>query len=714
MNIRTLASAIGAAACLLPAVPLQAAHDEVPARGALLPHVLVIAPEWREVELHRTPGVADSLSAEQLAASGTHNTIDLQYLVPGFVFKTNSVLGQPYLRGVGSDIVSAGSESSVATFIDGVYLPRAFDTIVDFFDVERVEVLKGPQGVHLGRNVVGGAVSVHTRDPGSGGYADLLLGDHGQRQLRGAMDLPLGARVVARVAGLVSRRDGYTDNVFLGVGENDENHRAVRGKLLFSATERFSARLGIEHYDEDSSRALGSQPRIGIGRNGGIEMGGTVPADPRQVTEDVAPEIRLQATRVDARLDWRVAGLDLRSTTAFLSTDARLALDLDGTQASYAANYPSADSESWQQEFRASSAADHAWSWVGGAFFLSEDTRQVLDVDMPASGTRNTPDARVETRATAVFGQLAWRFAPGWRARAGLRYSQDHRELDLIRTLITPAGTTVNRQVASRRWDALTPELGLEYAPREDRLVWMTVSRGYKPGGYNTSVIQPAFDAEDLWAYEGGIKAWLEPLRLQLSSSLFRYDYRDMQLTTLPPDGPPGSFPSVMNAARSTVQGVELSLDFLPSERLEAGLSLTLLDAAFDRFSSVDRNNPQAEADRAGNRLPQAPSVSLNARIDRHFPLAGGRVTAGADLHYRSSVWFNVYEDPAVRQGEFGLLNLRLAFADHRNEWYAEAWLRNLTDRLYAQTIVRDDPRTGTKRHWGAPRSFGIRVGRRF
>lgn len=678
--------------------------------------VIVVAPEWRPVEASRTARTVAPFSASALDRSGTHNTIDLQYLTPGFVFKTNSVLGQPYLRGVGSDLVSAGAESSVATFVDGVYLPRAFDTIVDFFDIERVEVLKGPQGVHMGRNVVGGAVSIHTRDPEPryGGYADVLLGDYGRRQLRGAVNVPLGPDLAVRVAGTVNRRDGYIDNVFLGVDENDENHHAVRAKLLYRPSDAFSLLLGAEHRSEDSSRALGAQPRADIGVNGGIALGGTVPADPRQVTENVAPEIDVRASRYSARLSWRGDAAEFTSTTAYLTTEGSIGLDLDGTNVDYSANYPAADSESLQQEFRLASPEEAVWSWVGGVFLLRENTDQRLDVRLPLSGIRNMPDGSVETRSQAVFGQLAWRFLPDWRGRAGLRYSRDKRALDLVRTLTTPSGTTVARQTEHGRWRAFTPELGLEYAPDRSRLYYATISRGYKPGGYNTSVIQPAFDAEILWAYEAGAKFSFPRRGLRLNAALYQYDYRDMQLTALPPDAPAGSFPSVMNAAEATLRGLDLDLLYRPVWHTDIALGMALLDARLDRFASIDRNNPAVDADRAGNRLPQAPALSLNLGADRRWPVPGGTLTLGGEYRYQTEIYFNAYQDPAVRQGGYGLLNARLHFESHHGDWYAELYGRNLTDRLYAQTVVRDDPRTGTKRHWGVPRTVGLRVGYRW
>jgi iron complex outermembrane recepter protein len=248
---------------------------------------IIVTPAWRPVDLQQVPGSVNHYAGDELTATGIYNTLDLQYRTPGFVFKTNSVLGQPYLRGIGSDFVSAGAESSVATFIDGVYLPRAYDTIVDFFDVDRVEVLRGPQAVHLGRNVVGGAISIHSVEPRpeAGGYVDVTAGNFSQRQIRAALNAPLvsndaGASVIVRLAGISTQRDGYVRNINLGTDANDDDFHALRGKLLLIPNDRLDLLLTFERHSEDSSRALGSRPRTDVGTNGGILMGGTVPDNP--------------------------------------------------------------------------------------------------------------------------------------------------------------------------------------------------------------------------------------------------------------------------------------------------------------------------------------------------------------------------------------------------------------------------------------------------
>lgn len=682
---------------------------------------IVVSPEWRDIDAQHMPKSVDRQDGAELETAGVHDTIELQYRVPGFVFKTNSVLGQPYLRGVGSDFISAGAESSVATFVDAVYLPRAYDTIVDFYDVERVEVIKGPQGVHLGRNVVGGAVSIHTRDPVPypEAYADVLLGSYDHRRLRAAANVPLGGPALTlRLAGAAARRDGYVDNILLGTDVNDEDYRSGRAKLLYRPSPNLSLLFGAEYHSEDSTRALGSQPDPDVGRSAGIEMGGTVPADPRRITENVPPMIDVESQRYSLRLDWERAGVDLRSTTAYLRTEAVLALDLDGTDADYASNHPSGRSETFSQEFRLSSPQERRGAWIVGLFFLDERAFQALDTRLPQTATRNVPAGDVDTLSYAAFAQYAWRFDAAWRIRAGLRYSRDDRRLDLVRTVTVDSGdppdVTVTEQRDRRHWQAWTPELGIEYSPHPDRFWYATVSRGYKAGGFNTSTVQAPFDPEFLWAYEAGVKTSWPARALRANAAAFYYDYRDMQLNTPPGDAPPGTFPRVINAAEATLYGLDLELLWQARRDLELSLRGMLLEARFDDFVSIDPNNPDVDPDRAGGRLPQAPEVSYNFAAWYTRPLTRGTLRFGGEYRYQSPIYFNIYQDPALRQSGYGLLNAAVTWENRDRRWYVELYGRNLTDELYQQTILRNDPLTGTKRFWGAPRTAGIRMGYRW
>lgn len=707
---------------LLLYLPVLGAADEPPP-GSLLS--ITIAPEWQPIDAQHAAKTVNAYSGAELDAAGIEDSFNLQYRAPGLVFKTNAVLGQPYIRGVGSDITSAGAEASVASFVDGIYLPRAYGSVLNFYDLERVEVIKGPQAVHLGRNVVGGAISVHTRNPEPyrSAYADLTVGSYDKRQLRGAVNLPLdGAKLAVRLAGAASVRDGYTDDIFLGTNVDDEDYAALRGKLLYAPTAEFSLLASAEHHDENDSRGLAPHPDADDGVSGAIQLGGIVPDDPRQVTSNVDIGMELRSDRYSARLAWRRAALEIVSTTALIDSETDFRLDLDNTNLDYSANFATTQSATVTQEFRLTlQPQDSPWSHVTGLYFLREDAAQRLDVSLPLAGVHRIPDGAVDTRSYALFGQSAYRFAPAWRAKAGVRYSHDRRSLNLSDTLIDPlgivgvAGTTVGQQNDSGDWDAVTPELGIDYAPGADRLYFATVSRGYKAGGFNTNAIQSAFDPEFLLAYETGVKSTLLDRRLRINAALFQYDYDDMQLDTPPAGTAVGTAPVIVNAAKATINGADLELLLEPLRRLVVSLeATTLFTAQFDAFTSVDLNNPTADPDRAGAQLPQAPEASLAARADYNWPLAQGTLSLAGQYRYQSQIYFNVYQDPAVRQSGYGLFDASLEYADRGGDWYAQLYGRNLTDELYTQNMYRADPLVGILRFWGPPRTLGVRIGYRW
>jgi iron complex outermembrane receptor protein len=309
--------------------------------------------------------------------------------------------------------------------------------------------------------------------------------------------------------------------------------------------------------------------------------------------------------------------VDVQSLTAYQETVTDLAVDLDGTNIDFSSNFPTSTSHAVSQEFRIGSPLVQRLAWVAGVYFLHEDTSQASDVHFPLSGLQNKQDSDTTNTSYAVFGELAYSFTPVWRGSVGFRYSYDESELDLEQTLIDPfgvqgaAGTITLRDKQKHQWGAVTPEFGVSFTPSRNTLYYANVSHGYKAGGYNTFAVQPVFDPEYLWAYETGIKTSLPDRYVRINAALYYYDYKDIQLLTLPPGAPVGTLPIVTNAARASVQGVDLQAWYQPVWNLELSAGAILLDAHYVKFNSIDPNNPATDPDRSGNPLPQAPDVSL-------------------------------------------------------------------------------------------------------
>ena len=684
---------------------------------------IIISPEWRDVDQQSVSSTVNVLSDEQLDDAGVINTQDLQHKIPGVVFSTSSGVAEPHLRGVGGTVSVSGG-SGVSTFIDGVYLTRSNQALQELFDVKRVEVIKGPHGVHLGRNVVGGAVSIITQDPlpYHEAYLDVLYGSYDQHQLRGAVNVPFSeTNLSLRLAGTISKRDGYAENIFREDNMDDQDYYAWRGKLRYRPSNNLDVIFSAEQDRQDDVNGLGSKVNPDVGTNGGILTGGVVPDDPRKVANNVDQNIDDHNDFYSTKIIWNSNNIEFKSLTAYQKTTSEHAIDLDGTDSNFSSNSPSGNTRTLSQEFRLASKRELQLSWVAGIYLFDDDAINNFDVEFPLMAIQSLADSTIESMSYSLFGELNYLFTSKWQGRIGLRYNYDEVRLDLQQTLIDPlglqgpAGTTTVSVNDSEQWNALIPEFGLSYIADADSLYYGKISRGYKSGGFNSFSIQPAYDPEYLWSYELGIKKSVPTRQLRVNASVFYYDYSDIQLLTLPPNSPAGTLPIITNAAEATIQGLDLQLWYRPLANIELTAGATLLDSYFDDFVSVDPNNPAVDPDRSGDPLPYAPDVSLVLGGQyRWLQFDHGDLSLSAYYKYQSLVYFNPYHDEAVKQGAYGLVDASLRYASFDSHWYAELYGKNITDELYAQNIVRVDPIVGTKQFWGPPRTFGVRVGYTF
>jgi iron complex outermembrane receptor protein len=684
--------------------------------------VTVVAQRLLDADLQSTPSTTDSLSEQQLDAAGIRDTQDLQQKIPGLVFTSSSGVGEPYLRGVGGT-VSATGDPGVGMFVDGVYQKRAVQSLRDFYDVERVEIFKGPHAVAFGHNIEGGAISVDSREPEPflDAYADVLYGSYHQRELRGALNLPMPeADMAFRLAGTVKKRDGYSRNLYLDEEVDDRDYTSWRGKLRYRPASNLDIVVSAERTAQDDTQGMSRQPDPDIGVNGGILNGGTVPSDPREVMRNVDESQDIKGEIYSAKILWDVGDVEVRSITAYQKTDLNTVVDLDGTEVDFSSRDSATSADTVSQELRIASPQDQTFAWEAGVFYLHEDATQQLDARLPLLGISNIPVSKTANSSYAIFSGMSRAFTPQWRGRVGLRYSYDEIELDLEQTLIDefgvmgPAGSYTFLFQEKNQWETLTPEASLTFSPNRETLYYAKVSRGYKAGGYNAYAIQPSYDPEYLTAYETGVKATLPGKHVHVNAALFYYDYTDKQIITLAPGAPQGTLPIVDNAARASIRGLDLQAGYKPGN-LDLTLGATLMSARFDEFESVDPNNPTNDPDRSGDQLPQAPHVSLVLGSAYQWkPTYSGSLRLSLDYRYQSKVYFNPYHDPAVAQDAYSLLNAGIGYEHQKGTWYAELYGKNLTDELYAQNIVRLDPAMGTVRIWGEPRTFGIRLGYRW
>ena len=702
---------------------------------------IVVTAERRSESLQNVPASVVAFSGAALENAGITNSVDLPFLTPGLLVSTNGSFGQPYLRGVGSDIINPGADSPVAVFIDNAYQSRPTAAITDFYDVDRVEVLKGPQGTLYGRNASGGALNIVTRDPDKTLSADgeFDYGNFDQQRAQATLNASVGNDAAVRVAGYFSQNNGYDRNLFDGGRLDDENVSAIRGKLKYGFGAVFSLVLTAEYtHQNDTRNTIGKvldTPALPLPVRDLAPLLGytapTIPSDPYVVDFDFRPSIWLDQTRFNAAASWNLGAVELKSITAFTDMRTISYNDLDATQINFSYDEEADKSRAVTQSLQLSSLNQDGFRWIGGLEYLHENGAQYFDARLPFFG----PPSPILIGPTSPIAGEVWNSTLSTNAyagyfegnepitdkitlTAGLRYSWEKKQADFLQSIIDPfgaltgtPGTLLIPAHPEDSWKAWTPKFRFEYRPVPGTLLYASATRGFKSGGFNLMNTGETFQPEKIWSYEVGLKAdWLDN-RLRTNAAVFYYDYKDLQVNQFS-----GVTNLITNAASSAIKGVEVEFSGKPVQAVQTDLSIAYLDARYRQYLTENANLiGTPEVDLSGNRLPKAPRITVTAGTEVSAPLAeAGKLTGRLEIHYQSQVYFDQFNTPQLTQGGYALLNGRLSFAPKSPHWDVAVFGRNLTNKAYRQSMVRVDNVFGTEAFYGAPRTYGVELGGHF
>ncbi len=752
---------VGAAATTLAMAQGAPASDSV-----VLEEVLVTA-EKRSGTVQDTPLSIAAFSGDELARAGIASTEALSGIAPGLNVQ-REVIGKVVIRGVGTENFSVGSDPGVAIHQDGVYLARSSVSVFEFYDTERVEVLRGPQGTLYGRNATGGVLNIISRKPEGelGGYARVDVGNYSRKRIEGALNVPFGDAAAGRLSVLWADRDGYTENKAVTAKARDidqlDNQEiwAVRGQLKFGASESFE---GIAQFDvskDDSNppafKYFTHATPPGLPWSPVTAMGAAVPGD--QVLPDLrevgqgfeqtvpgstrtVPSIgRAETVSGNVRLSWDLGGMTLMSQTAYRKTDFSWLNDGDGVDQFFVTYFQDDDSKQITQELQLSSAGDGKLEWIIGAFYLKEDSKTfsglAFNIGIPPPGINGILiDGESNTKSISGFGQATYAFTDRLRGTLGFRYTQDDKEGDLVYNLFGgvlpppgPMGTTWP-QVLNDSWSAVTPKVGVDFDFTDDIMGYASATRGYKSGGFNLIAVQTPYDPEFLWSYELGLKTRLADGRVTANFGAFQYNYKDMQV------GKIVNLSDVLtNAAEATVRGLEVEIRAALGAGFEFNFGAAYLDAQFDEFltedpavnaspaalgpnaGSCERRDPTSASPRgvslAGCDLRRAPPLSGNAGLAWTRPVGAGEVTLRGDYAYKDKQYFTQFNRDAVSQDSYGLLNLRAGYRAADDVWSLTVFADNVTDEDYYSTVLESGvPAPGglvPQAVLGAPRTYGV------
>ncbi|HZF31808.1 MAG TPA: TonB-dependent receptor, partial [Gammaproteobacteria bacterium] len=520
--------------------PNAAAPASAPDGGGL--DTIVVTAQKRTENLQDVPIAVAVFGGDALLESGVTDAMQLQTVVPSLTYAATGNTAQPYLRGIGTRVASIGLEPSIATYIDDRYVPRPFAAIFDMLDIERVEVLKGPQGTLYGRNAAGGAIRAITRDPRERSVAIAgRAGDYDDRRLEITAGGPLSGSWRGQVTGALEQRGGFAANLVPNgrATADDVDRRAFRGKLLWDVGETVAAKLTVSWWEDGGWRG---RDLVAAGlpqANRGVALFGGVTSHERdRFASALADDNRLTEAAADLRFDVSLRNLDFVSITTYTKTDLDQTLDVDASSVPLLDLVAREPSDTWSQELHLLSRETGGLTWLAGAFLYSQDAsnvyvfRDTLSAQpaFPVGTDVSNGVQEARTDAYALFAQASRTFAEHWTATLGGRWSRERKSATLA-----PAPNAVTNAptpyAEARHWDELTPHVSLEYR-RDFGLAYLSYSRGFKSGGYNyPASLNPVLNPETVDSYELGVKAQLAHDRLRVNSALFFYDFRDLQVT---------------------------------------------------------------------------------------------------------------------------------------------------------------------------------------
>jgi len=712
--------------------PADAAPPTAGAAQADLREEITVTAQKREQRLADVPIAITALDGDALEAARIEKVEEVESSTPNLHFQTIGVSRpQVHLRGVGTGAFDAGSDPSVAVFVDEIYLSRFGAMQFDLFDLERIEILKGPQGALFGRNTAGGAINLVTRRPSEAftGRVEASAGNLSAGSLRGLVNGALSDTVFARVSAAAKRRDGYSENLTTGDDENDEDSLGARFQL------------GLQPSDRTSLLVSGDwgRDRLAMWANESITpltfllfppLAPLFPATPDRFSETYTRSGYQDRDQLGfhLRLDHETGAGTLTSLTSYRDNELDELQDLDSTLADAVDRQAVEDARTFTQEIRLASSSGGRVDWLVGAYYLHEDVDRFDDARLGVhsvlavvfNGGRAfapTWNDSFETDAYAGFGQVGIGLTDRLHLSLGGRYGEDEKSLDR-RTDNTGVVSPILLQSFAARsddsWSSFDPQASLDYRIGDRTMAYVSYREGFKSGGFQylsatAAASSITFDPEEVALFEGGIKTRSARGRVALDAALFTTEYEDLQFLAATGETSGGGFiVAITNAAQATAEGVELDLSLRPTSGLELGFGLGLLDATFDEY--VDGNGN----DQSGNTLVRSPETSGHALAQYSFPLgaSAGALTLRAMWSYKDKIYFDPDNTERLAQPSYELVDASVAYETVDGRWRVSAWGKNLADEEYWKNVIPLSSSLVGVATIGVPRTYGVTVGR--
>jgi iron complex outermembrane receptor protein len=694
--------------------PAAAAETETQSDDPAQLGTVTVTAQRREEALQKTPVTVTALSARDVERRQVRNIEDLKFEVPNVIIEPNTGTttgAKVFLRGVGADESLFTADPAVAIYIDDVYIPRQTGALFDLFDVERLEVLRGPQGTLYGRNATGGAIKYITRQP-NGEESFVLggsLGNLGRGDLRATLGGRLGESLDFSAAALTRNRDGFLRDVTNNRDVNDQEVYAMRLGFSMPLGDATRASLSLDGIKERSGPAYAT----GVIRDAIVVPGN--PPTVRPINDPDRNYYTAQTNLVQGENDLDQFGIALttetdidwavwRNIAHYRSMENLLFGDFDASTATRLHLFQDQDQDQQGFESQLVSSGDGPLSWVGGVFLFRESNEQPTRQDVFARGATNL--IAQDTDARALYGQGTWRFDNPFSLTGGLRYSWEEKDFSVVSTRAN--GTEAFRFADVEDWSKVDWRLVGDYRFSDDVMGYASAATGFKSGGFNgrgaTIAAITTVDEETVLSYEIGVKSTLADGRLRLNANYYRNEYDDLQLTAIDETG---AF-VLTNATDTLIQGFELEATALLTEGWQANLALGTIDAEYRGFSEANR--PTFE----GKDLKQAPELTWTIGTQYIVPVGNGDLVLGAQAHYTDEHFQNLANSTIIQTGDYTIFDARIAYEAAVDRWMVALWGKNLGDEEYFTGGFDIVGLTIANAYMNVPRTYGVEFRYRF
>lgn len=695
---------------------------------------IIVSAQRQDENIQDVPIAVTALTTEMLEIRQVTDILDLQSQIPNINIATNTGTASAariFLRGVGEDESRGAVDQAVGIYVDGVYIGRSVGSLFDVVDLEQVEVLRGPQGTLYGRNTIGGAIKLTSVKPQfeNSGDVRVTIGNNNRVDLRATGNLAVSDRTALRVTGLLRERDGFFD--VIPNGPLTSQRRDGVGELDV-ASFRIS---GLHEFNDDWSvliaadQTLDRSDPIPDSRNPGDDADNnifTIEPAPGTVCPPTGGFIgfglgcfnsydqRLKTRGVSVTVKGVLGGLDVTSITGYRDLEDTLNTRI-GSPFSQAT-----DQDQFSQEFTIGSNANEQYDWLVGAYYWKEDLVLNSTFVFPF-----TVDA--QTESISIFGQGSFNVTDALSLTAGLRYTDETKDLDATRN-----DASGFARVESASFDNVSYTIGADYTLNNGDLVYAKYSTGFKSGGWSpdafgASAIFLPVEEETLDSFEAGFKSDFAENRLQLNGAAFFNIYQDLQIAA----SVPGLGFTRFNVNEAEIKGLELEARLALSDNFELNGNIGLLDAEYTNLSAaqargLNNNNSSGVCGVGGAAAIATDAAAIDCALDlelKNAPdykvtmgavyqkdIVGGGLTISGDISHEGASWSLVANSPAhARIDQLTLMNGRIAYKADAG-WSVAIWGKNIMDEEY----YRATSATALSTYASDPLTYGIDLGYSF